>query len=65
MKSTFFGKPVQGRNEKLYIVLTKKNEIGSHPAQKEDEVVKSSKDYKIMLAFLGDIRFAKGVIFYT
>ena len=65
MKSTNFGKPVHPGDEKLYNLLTKKSENTVSPVRQKEETVKSSKEVKIVLAILVDIRYAKGVIFYT
>lgn len=65
MKSTNFGEPVHPGDEKLYNLLTKKSENTVSPIQRIAETVKSSKEAKKVLAILVDIRYAKGVIFYT
>ena len=65
MKSPNFGEPVHHRGEKLYNLLTKKSENAVSPIRQRTETVKSSKEAKKVLAILVDIRYAKGVIFYT
>lgn len=49
----------------MYNLLTKKSENAVSPIQLIAETVKNSKEVKKVLAILVDIRYAKGVIFYT
>ena len=49
----------------MYNLLTKKSENTVSPVRQKEETVKSSKEVKKVLAILVDIRYAKGVIFYT
>ena len=64
-KSPNFGEPVHPGDEKLYNLLTKKSENAVSPIQRIAETVKNSKEVEKVLAILVDIRYAKGVIFYT